>query len=97
VVIEVDGTNLPAKSLGCPEKKESFGNQFYATGQEARVQVRMIQGQAEKFFGQCVLLPLTQVQVLLPGTTSPVNLNPGDSNQSQFPEERRCVVFRTAP
>eukprot|EP00898_Chlorokybus_atmophyticus_P008677 jgi/Chlat1/8810/Chrsp90S00681 len=55
-----------------------------------RVEARVFQSQApvQNFVNQCILLPLTSVQI------GSLNLNPGDSN-ANFPQARRCVVFQT--
>ncbi|CAI5976612.1 unnamed protein product [Closterium sp. NIES-64] len=68
-------------------------DQFYATGEPARVYARTFQKNlpTEAFQGCCVRLPLASVQLKAPNG-GVINLNKGDRN-NLFPEERRCLLF----
>ncbi|CAI5932346.1 unnamed protein product [Closterium sp. NIES-64] len=95
--VEIDATG-PAKYCKCEAAKLAktvahAGDQFYATGQPAKVYARTFQKNlpASAFKGCCVRLPLTSVQLKAPNGDV-INLNPGDGNK-QFPEPRRCLLF----
>ncbi|CAI5494325.1 unnamed protein product [Closterium sp. Naga37s-1] len=95
--VEIDATG-PAKYCKCEAAKLAktvahAGDQFYATGQPAKVYARTFQKNlpASAFKGCCVRLPLTSVQLKAPNGDV-INLNQGDGNK-QFPEPRRCLLF----
>ncbi|CAI7793453.1 unnamed protein product [Closterium sp. NIES-54] len=95
--VEIDATG-PAKYCKCEATKLAktvahAGDQFYATGQPAKVYARTFQKNlpAPAFKGCCVRLPLTSVQLKAPNGDV-INLNQGDGNK-QFPEPRRCLLF----
>ncbi|CAI5486080.1 unnamed protein product [Closterium sp. Naga37s-1] len=83
--VEFDATG-PAKYCKCEAAKLAktvahAGDQFYATGQPAKVFQKSLLASA--FKGCCVRLPLTSVQLKAPNGDV-INLNQGDSNK-QFP------------
>ncbi|CAI5472454.1 unnamed protein product [Closterium sp. Yama58-4] len=95
--VEIDATG-PAKYCKCEAAKLAksvahAGDQFYATGQPAKVYARTFQKNlpASAFKGCCVRLPLTSVQLKAPNGDV-INLNKGDGNK-QFLEKRRCLLF----
>ncbi|CAI7839874.1 unnamed protein product, partial [Closterium sp. NIES-53] len=101
-LIAADSTN--GTYLQCPQRlppDEHPGDQFYLNQREdaiAHVYVRNWKPQSQWHHGidwfndRCILLPFTHAQV--PGAQGPINLNKAD-NSTDYPEERRCVVFRT--
>ncbi|GJP43802.1 hypothetical protein CLOM_g6300 [Closterium sp. NIES-68] len=95
--VEIDATG-PAEYCKCEAAKLAksvahAGDQFYATGQPAKVYARTFQKNlpASAFKGCCVRLPLTSVQLKAPNGDI-INLNKGDGNK-QFPEKHRCLLF----
>ncbi|CAI7870097.1 unnamed protein product [Closterium sp. NIES-53] len=93
--VEVDVTG---KAVYCKCKAAELtmsvahaGDQFYATGEPARVYARTFQKDllAEAFQGCCVRLPLASVQLKAPNGDV-INLNKGDGDH-RFPEERCCL------
>eukprot|EP00271_Cylindrocystis_brebissonii_P023593 TRINITY_DN9865_c0_g1_i2.p1 TRINITY_DN9865_c0_g1~~TRINITY_DN9865_c0_g1_i2.p1 ORF type:complete len:143 (-),score=1.16 TRINITY_DN9865_c0_g1_i2:771-1175(-) len=79
----------------CPAGESLAANQFYITGTPAMVNARTFnQPQSTLYENQCILLPLTAVQI--PHEGSVINLNPGDGHP-MYAESRRCVIFKTGP
>ncbi|CAI5472683.1 unnamed protein product [Closterium sp. Yama58-4] len=95
--VEVDATGkaeyCKCKAAELVTSVAHAGDQFYATGEPARVYARTFQKNlpAEAFQGCCVRLPLASVQLKAPGGDV-INLNKGDGNE-RFPDERRCLLF----
>lgn len=92
IPVEVDNSQ-PGELLQCPPlENKSTGDQFYAVGQNAKVQVRTFQTvPGKRFFqGRCILLHLRHVQLIIGGKT--FNVPP----DNVVPRERACVVFRTS-
>ncbi|GAQ87825.1 hypothetical protein KFL_003800010 [Klebsormidium nitens] len=65
-------------------------NQFYGGGNFVRDRTFNNPQNVNDFRGKCIKLRLSSVQL-----SDGNNLNPNDGN-GQYPEERRCVAFRTA-
>lgn len=68
-------------------------NQFYGGGNFVRYRTFKYPQNVNDYRGKCIKLRLSSVQ-LSKGNNS-TNLNPNDGC-SQYPEDRRCVTFRTA-
>lgn len=101
-IIAADSTN--GTYLQCPKPaSRDFhpGDQFYLNQREdaiAHVYVRNWKPETpwshgiDWFNNRCIRLPFTHAAV--PGPFGPVNLNKDDENED-YPETRRCVVFKT--
>eukprot|EP00475_Leptophrys_vorax_P021669 TRINITY_DN2943_c0_g1_i2.p1 TRINITY_DN2943_c0_g1~~TRINITY_DN2943_c0_g1_i2.p1 ORF type:complete len:204 (+),score=1.30 TRINITY_DN2943_c0_g1_i2:176-787(+) len=101
-IISADSTN--GTYLQCPKKlgpSETPGDQFYLNQVEdaiAHVYVRNWKPETpwshgiDYFSDRCIKLPFTHAAV--PGKFGPTNLNLEDENED-YPEARRCVVFKT--
>eukprot|EP00897_Mesotaenium_endlicherianum_P000590 jgi/Mesen1/10531/ME000083S10042 len=93
--VEVDSTG-PGQFDYCPVRSPatSAEGQFYVAGEEGMLHVRVFQTTPgiANFQNRCVLLHFTAMAFSWNGTY--LNLNIGDGNE-EFPQPRRCVVFRT--
>ena len=94
--VEVDQSGFNTL-LACPQPvaDPAVADQFYLNGEDALLRARVFQAApgVEYFKNQCFKLPIIASRVLL-ADGSVENLNPRDGNP-QFPESRRCIVFKT--
>lgn len=105
-LVDVFATNKNGTFLRCPRlfpSSYNAGKQFYVSsgnGKVARLWTRAFQKSTRHQHGmsfyknRCVYLPLTGVTVTNKEGKS-VNLLAGDGNM-EFPEKRRCVIFKTS-
>lgn len=91
-VVNVIALNSQTAEYVCNAAEIPDNNQFYVV--QDVVQVRTIQSQdLGKFNGVYVKIPISNAEIEVYNQV--FNLNPGDGSSS-FPEERRCVIFKTA-
>lgn len=94
--VEVDQSGFNTL-LACPQPvaDRAVADQFFLNGEDAFLYDRVFQAAPgiEYFKNQCYKLPIIAAKIPL-ANGSVENLSPGDGN-TQFPESRRCVVFKT--